>query len=185
MNRRTFLQATGVSAAVAPSLAFAQDSDEGLGRELVVHTVVHHLRETSPLLIYSGLERTLEKDPLLVEAAGRSPAVEVWNDWNDHDLHKVFGAFTVGTPDVMLGSYRIFDTPDIAYAVHQPVIEELEQGYIPVGGTRASRLVVDDFTIASLRLWNVIIDGVLDENESSDVMMGLVKHLGRAIGAID
>lgn len=186
MNRRTLLRAAAISSTVPPAMVLAQDADGDLYRELVIHTVHEALRKSSPLLIYSGLARTYDEEPLLTEAAGRHPAVEVWNDWNDTDLQQVFGAFTVGTPDITLGTYRIFDTPDIAHGVHQPMIDEFEQGYFAVGGVRASRLVDDDNVFVSLRIWNVIIDGVAeDERQTTDVMLGLVRHLGRAIGAID
>src|SRR5699024_7015242 len=107
MNRRNFLQTAAIGGVMASGASYAQDEDEGIGlSELVVHTVHDAVRKASPLQIYSGLLTTLGAEPLLVEAAGRSPAVEVWNDWNDYDLRKVFGAFTVGTPDVSIGSYR-------------------------------------------------------------------------------
>lgn len=187
MNRRNFILTAAVAPITSPNLGFAQTPDEGLGsRELVVHTVHNALRNTSPLLIYSGLKTTLGLDPLLVKAAGREPAVEVWDDWNEPNLHQAFGAFTVGTPDIMLGWYRIFDTPDIAYGVHQPVVDEIEDGHVSVGGVRASWMDAGGVAFASLRLWNVIIEGGGEnEEQMSDVMLGLVKHLGRAIGAID
>lgn len=187
MNRRHFLQTAAIGGAVAPGVGFAQDADEGTGPfELVVHTVHDAVRRSSPLQIYSGLLVTLDFDELLVEAAGGTPAVEIWNDWNDYDLRQVFGAFIVGTPDVSIGSYRIYDTPDIAHGVHQPMVDEIEQGYVPVGGYRASRMVAGGFTFTSLRIWNVIIGSVAeDEEDASDVMLGMVRHLGRAVGALD
>lgn len=187
MIRRTFIQAAAATSTRPRAFALAQDSDEGLGsRELVVHTVHNALRNSSPLLIYAGLQTTLGVNRLLVDAAGGEPAVEVWNDWNDYDLRQAFGAFTVGTPDVSLGSNRIFDTPDIAHGVHQPIVDEIEQGYVPVGGYRASFMAAGSVGFARLRLWNVIIDGFAEsEDELSDVMLGLVRHLGQSIGAID
>lgn len=187
MNRRNFLQTAAIGGAAVPGVTFAQDADEGLApSELVVHTVHDAVRNSSPLQIYSGLLVTLDIDELLVEAAGRTPAVEVWNDWNDYDLRQVFGAFMVGTPDVSIGSYRIYDTPDIAHGVLQPAIDEIEQGYVPVGGYRASRMVAAGFAFTSLRIWNVIIDNVAaNEEDASDVMLGMVRHLGRAVGALD
>lgn len=187
MDRRTFLQSATIGGAMMPGMSFAQDGDEGIGPfELVVHTVHDAVRTSSPLQVYSGLLTTFGVDPLLVKEAGRGPAVEVWNDWNDYDLRQVFGAFTVGTPDIRLGSYRIFDTPDIAHGVLQPVIDEIEEGYIPVAGYRASRMVAGSVGFFSLRVWNVIIDCVAqDEDNASDVMLGMVRHLGRAVGAIE
>lgn len=187
MNRRTFLQSATAGGVLIPGMSHAQDGDEGIGPfELVVHTVHDGLRKSSPLEVYSGLKRFLGPDPNLVEVDGRAYAVEVWNDWNDADLHQVFGAFTVGTPDVSIGSYRIYDTPDIAHGVHQPVVDEIEDGYIPVAGYRASWMVAGSIGFASLRVWNVIIEcAAEDERNASEVMLGMVRHLGRAIGALD
>lgn len=187
MDRRTFLQTAALTTAVAPGFAHAQDSDEGYGTiELVVHTVHDGLRNSSPLEVYTGLIRYLGPDPNLVEVDGRAYAVEVWNDWNDPDLRQVFGAFILSTPNVSIGSYRIYDTPDIAHGVHQPVVDEIEEGYIPVAGYRASRMVAGSVGFFSLRVWNVIIDCVAEEEQNaSEVMLGMVRHLGRAVGAID
>lgn len=193
MHRRKLVQSASIAAALGITNAVSSQPSAFARADLIIHTVHHELTQTPPLLVYSGLATTYQMDPVLTEAAGRSPAVEVWNDWNDTDLQHVFGAFTVGTPDVSLGTYRIFDTPDIAHSVHQPYVEEHEQGYIGVGGVRASRFegvresrTEDDrLIIGSLRIWNVIISGFgLDDRTTSDVVMGLVRQLGRSIGAL-
>lgn len=186
MNRRTLLQAVAAGAASAPALALSQSTPVAAYRDLVTHTVHHALRENAPILIYSGLNTTAVTDPTIIEFAGAVPEAKVWNDWNDHELRDVFGAFLISTANSPIGSYLIFDTPDIAYAAFAPTIASREHGYIDVGGMRASRLVDNDAVTASLRLWNVVINGVAeDESQLSEIMSGLVKHLGIAIGALE
>lgn len=187
MNRRLFLQAAGTSATMNSLTALAQQSDGGeTGRELVVHTIHDALTRMSPLGIYSGLQAVPTVHPLLVDVAGGEPTVEVWDNWLEYDLRQTFGAFVASTPEQRLGSYRIYDTADIAHGVHQPVVEEIENGHVSVGGVRASQMEAGSIGFTSMRLWNVIIDGFAPEqDQASDVMLGLVKHLGYAIGAID
>lgn len=187
MNRRTLIQAVAMSAGVTPMVTFAQDGADGTGnRELVVHTVHEALIHSTPLTIYSGLKSAPVNDPLLHKAAGATPTIEVWDGWNDHDMRQAFGGLQVKGPEDLLGAYLIFDTPDIAHAVHQPMVEEIESGHLDVGGVRASWMDAGAVGFGSMRLWNVVITGVGGTaSQTEEVMLGMVKQLGRAIGAID
>lgn len=187
MKRRTFIQAGFASITSTSVTGFAQGS-EGTpgGRELVVHTVHEALVHSTPLTIYSGLKSTPVDDPILHKAAGAAPTIEVWDGWNDYDMRQAFGGLQVSGPVDMLGAYLIYDTPDIAHAVHQPMVEEIERGHLNVGGVRASWMDAGAVGFGSKRLWNVVITGVGGtENETEEVMLGLVKHLGRALGVLD
>ena len=179
MNRRNFLQTSSIGLAAVSATAVS--TPVAANRDLVTHTVAHALREMPPLLIYSGLLTTPIKDPLLIE---HSPEVLLWNDWSDDDLASVFAAFLIGSKDTALGTIRIFDTADIAWQVHQPLVMGPGRDFIEVGGMRATKVTGDDSVFASLRLWNVVIDAVAPDN-STDIALGMVKHLGFAIGALD
>ena len=182
MNRRTFLQTSGVG--LAAMSATAVSTPVSANRDLVTHTVAHALREMPPLLVYSGLQITPIDNAALIQNGGGSPEVLLWNDWNDDDLASVFAAFSLGSKETTLGTIRIFDTADIAWNVHRPDVEERAQRYIDVGGMRAAIVHRDDSVFASLRLWNVVIDAVAPD-DSTDIAMGIVKHLGTAIGALE
>ena len=185
MNRRSFVQAGAFASIATPSLAFTQPTPEAASRDLVTHLVHDALRESSPMLVYAGLNFTPVSNETLLDIVDNDVSVSVWNDWNDDDLRDVFGAFMIGTSDEPMGMYRIFDTPDIAYDMLKSQIEEVEQGYVEVGGMRASRIVQADVVLASLRLWNVNIVGAHeDEALLPDVLLGMTKHLGTAIGAL-
>lgn len=184
MRRRSFIQTGIAGLAMVPVSGLTQVGNAQTdNRELVVHSVHEALVHATPLQIYSGLQSLPVDDPLLIQIAGEEPTIEIWNDWNDQDLHQVFGAFIVSTPDSPIGAYRIFDTPEIAHGVHQPMVEEIEDGYLDIGGVRASRLNAGGVGFGSMRLWNVVVAGIGEDNpQVEQVMLGLVKHLGRAIG---
>lgn len=184
MRRRTFLQTGIAGMAMLPLTGLAQSNTvQTGGRELVVHSVHEALVHSTPLQVYSGLQSRPVDDPLLTEVAGTELTIEVWDNWNDHDIRRAFGGFIVRTGEDTLGAYLIFDTPDIAHSVHQPVVDEIERGFVNVGGVRASWMDAGGVGFARMRLWNVLITGAAEtERETEDVMLGLVKHLGRAIG---
>lgn len=184
MNRRSLLQAATIGTVIGPARSLQQSTPVAASRDLVTHAVANALRETSPLLVYSGIKSTSVETPSLIEFAETTPEVEPWVDWNDEDLANVFAAFFVSTPNSSIGSIRIFDTPDIAWSVQRALPQEFTQGYMDVGGMRAVRVVAEDTTYVSLRLWNVIIDTIAPD-ETSDIAMGMVKYLGTAIGAVE
>lgn len=182
MDRRKFLQVAGSSTVLA-SLATPIAADERV-RDLVTHTVAQELSEITPLVVYSSLKDRRVTDQLLVYAHGDDAdevTVSVWDDWSDPDLHHVFAAFLVESRGEILGSYRIYDTPDIAFDATARRASKIESGYVDVEGMRANRIETGDQTTANLRLWNVVIGGVM-LNDSSDVILGLVRHLGQSIG---
>lgn len=184
MDRRRFLQVSGAGLALTSSTPIATAAERD--RDLVTHAVAHDLTEITPLIVYSSLKDRRVTDQLLVYAhddSGDEVTVSVWNDWNDHDLRHVFAAFTVESRGEILGSYRIYDTPDIAFDATARRATKIESGYVDVAGMRANRIDSGDMTIANLRLWNVVIGGVM-LNDSTDVMLGLVKHLGQSIGTL-
>lgn len=184
MNRRTLIQASFAGAAILPTTTLAQTgSTQTAGRELVVHSVHEALVHSTPLQIYSGLQSLPVDEPLLIDVMAETPSVEVWDNWNDHDIRQAFGGFVLRDGEDFQGSYLIFDTPDIAYSVHQPVVEEIERGSLDVGGVRASWMDAGGVGFGRMRLWNVLITGAGEtDQETEDVMLGMVKHLGRAIG---
>lgn len=179
MNRRSFLQSSGVG--LAAITATSTPTLVSASRDLATHSIANALRETSPLLVYSALNEAMV-NPRLDQINSAAP-ITLWYDWNDEDLRSVFAAFLIGTEDEPLGSIRIFDTADIAWSVHQSAPEEIVAGYIDVGGMRATRVAYDDYVFVSLRLWNVIIDAVAPDN-STDIALGIVRQLGVAIGAL-
>lgn len=184
MNRRTLIQASFAGAAILPTTTLAQTgSTQTAGRELVVHSVHEALVHSTPLQIYSGLQSLPVDEPLLIDVMAETPSVEVWDNWNDHDIRQAFGGVVLRDGEDFQGSYLIFDTPDIAYSVHQPVVEEIERGSLDVGGVRASWMDAGGVGFGRMRLWNVLITGAgASDQETEDVMLGMIRHLGRAIG---
>ena len=63
------------------------------------------------------------------------------------------------------------------------LVGEIERGFLDVGGVRASWMDAGGVGFGRMRLWNVLITGAGEtDQETEDVMLGMVKHLGRAIG---
>lgn len=187
VNRRNLIAAVGASSILIPDAGWALTTStpvaETSGRDLVTHVVADGLRDLSPLEIFSSFRAMPIGDWNLIRPNDGEIGVSQWSDLSHPALENTFAAFLITSPDKTIGAIRIFDTPDIAWHGHKPVVDEQPDGFVHVGGMRASRTETEDGTVTSLRLWNVIIDA-LDEDGSTVVAMGIVKHLGTVIGVL-